>query len=166
MGDYNQDNRFGGGRGGSRYGGRDSGRRSFGDRDSVRTMHKATCASCGSECEVPFRPSGERPVYCSNCFRKRNNDEGGSGESDRRPRFEQRRTSSPSEGSGNAGAQINGQIAEQLKSLNFKLDKIISFLEPKVVETKISEAKSEVPQVLEPKVKKPKAPKKKAPEEK
>jgi CxxC-x17-CxxC domain-containing protein len=36
-----------------------------------RLMHKAICADCKSECEVPFRPSGERPVYCKECFSKR-----------------------------------------------------------------------------------------------
>ena len=33
-----------------------------------REMHPATCAGCGVETEVPFRPSGERPVYCRDCF--------------------------------------------------------------------------------------------------
>ena len=36
-----------------------------------RTMHKATCADCGNECEVPFEPKEDRPVYCRDCFRKR-----------------------------------------------------------------------------------------------
>ncbi|MFA5146720.1 MAG: CxxC-x17-CxxC domain-containing protein [Candidatus Omnitrophota bacterium] len=36
-----------------------------------RVMHKAICADCKKECEVPFRPSGERPVYCKECFSKR-----------------------------------------------------------------------------------------------
>jgi len=163
MGDFNQDNRFSGGRGGQRYGGRDSGRRSFGDRDSVRSMHKATCAQCGNECEVPFRPSGERPVYCSNCFEKRNDEDSGGRESDsrndRRQKFEERRTPSPSVDSNrNANAQISGQIVEQLKSLNIKLDKIITALAPNVIlQPKVVE-----PQVSEPKVKKPKALKKKA----
>ena len=34
-----------------------------------REMHDATCARCGSETQVPFRPTGARPVYCSDCFR-------------------------------------------------------------------------------------------------
>ena len=40
----------------------------------MRPMHKAVCADCGKNCEVPFRPSQDRPVYCKNCFaaRKRN----------------------------------------------------------------------------------------------
>ena len=33
-----------------------------------REMHPATCAECGKETQVPFRPSGDRPVYCSDCF--------------------------------------------------------------------------------------------------
>lgn len=52
--------------GGSRFGG--GPRRSFNDRP--REMHKTTCADCGSECEVPFKPSGEKPVYCRDCFAK------------------------------------------------------------------------------------------------
>jgi len=36
-----------------------------------RTLHKAICADCNKECEVPFRPSGDRPVYCKECFGKR-----------------------------------------------------------------------------------------------
>lgn len=38
-----------------------------------RTMYKAVCADCKSQCEVPFKPSGERPVYCKECFAKRKN---------------------------------------------------------------------------------------------
>jgi CxxC-x17-CxxC domain-containing protein len=33
-----------------------------------RQFTKVTCASCGKETEVPFRPSGDRPVYCRDCF--------------------------------------------------------------------------------------------------
>lgn len=35
-----------------------------------REMHKAVCADCGKECEVPFKPDQDRPVYCRDCFRK------------------------------------------------------------------------------------------------
>lgn len=37
---------------------------------SPRVMHPAVCASCGAETEVPFEPTGERPVYCSDCYAK------------------------------------------------------------------------------------------------
>ncbi len=33
-------------------------------------MHDAVCGKCGKRCQVPFRPTGERPVYCSDCFDK------------------------------------------------------------------------------------------------
>jgi len=36
-----------------------------------RVLHKAICADCNKECEVPFRPSQDRPVYCKDCFSKR-----------------------------------------------------------------------------------------------
>jgi len=26
------------------------------------------CSSCGKACELPFRPNGRKPVYCSACF--------------------------------------------------------------------------------------------------
>lgn len=42
-------------------------------RRDVRTMYKVICADCRKECEVPFRPSGDRPVYCKECFTKRKN---------------------------------------------------------------------------------------------
>jgi CxxC-x17-CxxC domain-containing protein len=34
-----------------------------------REMFSATCSSCGKEARVPFRPTGSKPVYCSDCFR-------------------------------------------------------------------------------------------------
>ncbi len=34
-----------------------------------REMFSATCSSCGREAQVPFRPNGSKPVYCSDCFK-------------------------------------------------------------------------------------------------
>ena len=33
-----------------------------------REMFEAVCADCGKTACVPFRPSGSKPVYCSDCF--------------------------------------------------------------------------------------------------
>ena len=52
---------------GSSYG---SGYGSSGYGRSQREMHDAVCAQCGKDTQVPFRPSGDRPVYCSDCFSK------------------------------------------------------------------------------------------------
>ena len=50
--------RYGSGGGGGGYG------------SSRRQMFPAVCAECGKETEVPFEPRGDRPVYCSDCYRK------------------------------------------------------------------------------------------------
>lgn len=42
-------------------------RRDFGPRE----MHKAVCSECGQECEVPFKPTEGKPVYCKECYMKR-----------------------------------------------------------------------------------------------
>ena len=59
-------------RSGERGGGRRNDR-GFNDRNSGRStvMHKAVCSECGRDCEVPFRPTGDKPVFCSNCFSSR-----------------------------------------------------------------------------------------------
>ena len=35
-----------------------------------REMYTVVCADCGTECQVPFRPRNDKPVYCSECFAK------------------------------------------------------------------------------------------------
>jgi CxxC-x17-CxxC domain-containing protein len=37
---------------------------------SSRQMFPVTCAECGKAAEVPFEPRGDKPVYCSDCYRK------------------------------------------------------------------------------------------------
>jgi CxxC-x17-CxxC domain-containing protein len=63
-------------------------------------MHQATCAECGSVCEVPFKPTGEKPIFCKNCFKK----------------------------GANAGDKNVEQFKTQLETINAKLDKIIKLL--------------------------------------
>ena len=36
-----------------------------------REMHKATCSECKKECEVPFKPTPGKDVFCKDCFAKR-----------------------------------------------------------------------------------------------
>ncbi|MBN2454558.1 hypothetical protein JXB11_03355 [Candidatus Woesearchaeota archaeon] len=36
-------------------------------------MHDATCAECGKACQVPFKPTEGKPVYCLECYKKRRN---------------------------------------------------------------------------------------------
>jgi len=37
---------------------------------SPRQMFPAVCAECGKDTQVPFEPRGDKPVYCSDCYRK------------------------------------------------------------------------------------------------
>ncbi|RLI43988.1 hypothetical protein DRO61_12670 [Candidatus Bathyarchaeota archaeon] len=124
MSNYNRGNRSGGGR----YGGGDFRRRDSGGRQ----MHKTVCDECGKDCEVPFKPSGDKPIYCSSCFEKK---EGGS------PRKPTRRSSG---GGGFAkGDNTHNKLLEQMRSLNTKLDEIINILEMKTAkETVLKKAKA------------------------
>ena len=112
---------FGGGRSGGRGGFRDRDSGSFGRRRPE--MHEATCDKCKKQCEVPFRPTGDKPVLCSDCFRK----EGGS-------------SSSP--GSRN-NSSSSGISQEQYKEINTKLDKILKILEMVEFEDEEGEEDSE-----------------------
>jgi CxxC-x17-CxxC domain-containing protein len=98
------DRRSGGGRsfGGSR-GGFGGGR----DRREM-PMCDAVCAKCGKNCKVPFKPTGDKPVYCSDCF--------GNQRGEARP-------------SGVDLASGSGSVTqEQFKQLNSKLDQILDIL--------------------------------------
>ena len=101
---------FGGGRGGGRsFGG---GGRSFGgdrggfnrDRPQRREMFDVTCTKCSKECQVPFKPTGSKPVLCSACF----SDSGNSRSS-----------------SSNGSSESFGQLSQ----INAKLDKILQVLQ-------------------------------------
>ena len=50
-----------------------------GESRGTREMFSATCASCGKEARVPFEPRGDRPVYCSDCFRSQAGGRSGGG---------------------------------------------------------------------------------------
>lgn len=103
-----------------RGGGNNFGRRPFGRPGGDRQMHQAVCSECGQNCQVPFVPSGEKPVFCSDCFAKKR------GSLDTR-RFSDGPRPSP--------------ITDQFSSINAKLDKIIELLTPKLVVAAVPEPK-------------------------
>ncbi len=131
---------FGGGRGGDRGGRRDfGGRPSFnkggfggnrgGGRDfGDKQMHKATCSECSKVCEVPFRPTGEKPIYCNDCFGAqkgfdaRPNDRGSRdfGRKEFAPRQSFKQDARPD-------ARIDA-LVKQIDFINTKLDRVLSAL--------------------------------------
>lgn len=94
---------------------RDSARPSFGDKK----MFKVICDKCRRECEVPFKPTGDKPVFCSDCFSKSEKKSGGSNFSNH---FESNFKGNDSN---------HDQVAEQLETLNNKLDNILRILSAK-----------------------------------
>lgn len=69
-----RDNTSGGFKGGKKFGGGQSWNRGTDSRGFAKPeLHNATCAECGNACQVPFKPNGRKPIYCSNCFKKDGN---------------------------------------------------------------------------------------------
>jgi CxxC-x17-CxxC domain-containing protein len=71
---------------GSRYSRDDRGSRYSRD-DRKEESATVTCADCGTECQVPFIPRNDRPVYCSDCFRQNKPRDSGSDRDDRGSRY-------------------------------------------------------------------------------
>ncbi len=79
-----------------------------------KRMFEAVCAKCGNKCEVPFRPTGDKPVYCSQCFDK----------------------------GSKTSAKTPDQLKQQFEILNAKLDKILQALNPVVSLASVKEEKT------------------------
>lgn len=78
-----------------------------GKNHEEKRMFEAICDECGNGCKVPFQPSGEKPVYCSNCFGEKKGADDKNNES------------------------LRPQYTNQFAELNNKLDKILIMLAPK-----------------------------------
>lgn len=179
MGNFNRDNkRSGGGFNRGSGGGRSfGGGQRFGGRDDNKQMHKATCSECGTACEVPFRPTGDRPIYCSDCFSKQGGGESRpskfGGERRERSHFEDKQVfkatcdkcgeacevpfrptsgkpiycsncfgkGGSSSGSNVQVARYDNDTAKELKLLNAKIDSLIKILAPKSLAAKVEPAK-------------------------
>lgn len=131
---YNQGGDRGGFRGGDR-GGRPSfggpkrwGGNDRGGRDDRQTeMFKAVCSECGKTCEVPFRPSGDKPVFCNECFGKKKGDTGTAPRNDRGPRMD---FAPRPPAHGPAHGPIGGDpMHKQMEAINSKLDRLIKLME-------------------------------------
>lgn len=83
---------------------RSAGRSNYGDK----RMYSGVCEECGADCQLPFKPSSDKPVYCSNCFDKR-----GNRKNDRK---------------GNNGGGSDKELVGKITELNHKLDIIIDIL--------------------------------------
>lgn len=125
---FNRDSRPGGGRSFNR-----------GTRD--RELFRTTCSNCGKECEVPFKPTGSKPVFCSECFQRNGGETRRANDRDyasRRPSFQHPQYNEPQR---NEHPEQNN---DQFASLNAKLDKIIALLDQKT----LAQSKAEEPALI------------------
>jgi CxxC-x17-CxxC domain-containing protein len=136
MRNFNDDNRSGRSRGGRRFDDRGSDRSRSGSRDSGRSqMHDAVCSDCSNNCQVPFKPSSGKPIYCSDCFEKRGNGSGRSSFSDR----------------GNSSSEASRPAKnydKQFKTINAKLDIILKAVAPQQEEEAIIIPEEETTEVV------------------
>ena len=86
-------------------GGFDRGGRGRDRRSERQEMHSAICDKCGKDCEVPFKPTQGKPLYCNDCFKDKGREAGSRSESVK---------------------PINNENFDQI---NKKLDKILKILE-------------------------------------
>jgi len=145
MGDFKKRGGFGGGK--PSFGGpkRDfGGRPSFGGRSDFKRddrggdraqMFSATCATCNKQCEVPFRPNGEKPVYCRDCFRNQSD----APASDRFAKKEfsresRREFSKPSFSDRPVADKRIDDLKRQLDLMSTKLDNLIALVSPVLIE--------------------------------
>lgn len=114
-------------------GGRDGGyvgkRRDFGERSGgfreEKRMYEAVCSECGNSCEVPFRPTGERPVLCDNCFGSyKNHGEQNFKQQTRRSNDRQNNFAKPERAADPRIEELQRNVEELHSSVNDILEKI------------------------------------------
>lgn len=86
-----------------------------------KEVFKAVCADCGNNCDLPFKPTGTKPVKCRDCFKK--SDQGGRNDRGGRGGFGDRPKPKPTI-----------DYTKQLESISAKMDKIIRLLETGTLE--------------------------------
>ncbi len=125
-----------------------------GDRSTDREVRtfKAVCSDCRKSCEVPFKPSSDKPVFCRDCFSAKRDREtkeykaslaNGTpkmfGQSKSVPQGEPTRTTFVASG-------VDESMKEQIAVLSSKLEKLTILVE-KMIEEKSVSAKKETPKV-------------------
>jgi CxxC-x17-CxxC domain-containing protein len=85
------------------FGGPRASPRPFNRSGGGMELFDATCANCGNSCQVPFKPTGQKPVLCRDCFKK----------NDDAPRFSR---------------APRAESSDELAEINEKLDRIMAAL--------------------------------------
>ncbi len=116
---------------GSKKGGERSRRSDSFGGDSRREkpkMHQVICSDCGIRCQVPFKPTGERPVYCSECFENHAETGGSKKEFNRKQPIIRKENSSYYQEIKQEQNKHYDTFNNQMSEVIERLDKIIGFL--------------------------------------
>lgn len=134
MGHFERGGNKGGFRGGNRGGKPNFQKKGWGNDRGDAQMHKATCSDCGRACEVPFRPTGEKPVFCRDCFAGKR--EGGDRHvrpdfGNRGPKrdFNEKQNNSFAPRAEFTPAPANDEIKKQLNDINRKLENLLASID-------------------------------------
>ncbi len=110
-----------------------AGRDSRGSGDRPAQMFTATCAQCRKTCEVPFRPNGEKPVFCRDCFSEKRGAHSG-GDFTRReqsrefPHHDRDRAPAAAFDRKPADTRLD-ELKRQVDTVNHKLDSLTRMIE-------------------------------------
>lgn len=121
-------------------------------RGGDRQMHKVICDNCHKECEVPFKPSNDKPIYCNECFAKQRRGRSNDGRGNSQAHFETKNSEQT--------AKFHEEIMKSIRDLNYKLDELVKTLNSQGSKEKKVVAKKTIPKKTTTK-KKPTAKKKK-----
>lgn len=145
--------------------------------DDRSEKFSATCSECHKKCDVPFKPSADKPVYCSACFGMKKSGNELRGEQHNRPR--QEHTSFGRTGKSSHSfdrIQVSErppvkpgltpdsvlELKRQISGLEVKLNRILDLINPPLPSAKVSVPEvglsmaPTVPAALVPKVAAPK----------
>lgn len=104
-------------------------------------LFSATCSECRNKCEVPFRPSSDKPVYCSACFgmKKSANESRGS---ERNNRSEYAKPSRDERPQRQEAPKVRNDadmadLKRQISGLEQKLNRILDLINPPMPSQKV-----------------------------
>ena len=119
----NRDSKPSARRGVKSYGASKPWERGSDDREGGRSVFQAICDQCNKACDVPFKPTGSKPVLCNACYNKdKFTDQKRARGRMERPAFGDRPRSDYDSRGASKG---NDQVSAQLRMINDKLDIIL-----------------------------------------
>ncbi len=142
------------GRGGQKFGGKkkfNGPQRDNRSGGQSSELFPATCSDCGKKCNVPFKPSADKPVFCSECFgmKKSANESRGFEHKNNRPQktsWDSEKTNTTPPKAQPPQLPTNDGILElkrQISGLEVKLNKILDLINPPLPSPKIPQPATE-----------------------